>query len=81
MKCQRCGGMIERQPLPSPIWPYCEACDEYFQVDGESWPTISQEGCMAHIILDHLEDWDTPSITVDGDGHQLPMGKIAELEE
>lgn len=76
MKCRKCGNEL-RPPAPLfPPWPFCETCNEFTQLNGDPWGVV-----IEHVVLDHEEDWDTPSFTVDADGHQLPMGKIAELEE
>ncbi len=76
MNCPFCGNEL-RPPAPLfPPWPYCETCNDYFQFNGQPWGRV-----IEHIVLDHEEEWDTPSVTVDKDGHELPMSKVAELEE
>ena len=76
MNCTFCGNELVCPPWGGIPALYCLACHKYFHLDSTYWP---QE--IEHIVLDHEEEWDTPSFTVDADGHELPQSKIAELEE
>lgn len=76
MNCPKCAMMLRKPPWGGIPGLYCYICMEYYHLDGTPWP---QE--LEHIVLDHEEEWDTPSVTVDKDGHELSQGKIAEIEE